>query len=320
MACGILLLSRARSFGQPIRVEIVGDPDDIGVVTGPAILHSPSLAGCGVGRELGHGSVVVLPGPATEPLAVSLSADGRSDWFLVDRTGAGVHPATQAFVRMRREKRPSVRQHARQFFAMLEFLGCAAEPAVLDLLFGAPLPPIDRVALALRAGRGISGRKGSPVTAFLEGDLGEPTLAAAVERLPADVRDAARAWLEQATRVAAEGDDTALAALSEIGVHLAMLPPRGILPPLSPSADAVAYALGRALGATQGNPQAQAGLLETYKFLGGRFTTRAEWPIDLPADAPPPDRLGRWAWFCTQVSTAAEKVDRIWRDLVDPTM
>ncbi|MFZ5480385.1 MAG: hypothetical protein ACOZNI_26715 [Myxococcota bacterium] len=323
IACGILLLSRARSFGQPIRVEIVGDPDDIGVVSGPAVLHSAPLAGCGVGRELGHGSVVVIPGPSTEPLAVSLSPDGRSDWFLVDRTGAGVHPATQTLVRMRRERRPSARQHARQFFAALEALGVAAEPAVIDLLFGAPVPPLNRVAVALRAGRGISGRKGSPVTQLLEGEMTDapPTLASAVARLPGGLREEVTQWLAQAERFAAEdGDRAALEALEEIGAHFAMLPPRGILPPLAPSADAVAYQLGRALGATQGNPQAQATLLETYRFLGGRFTDRADWPLDLSADPPPPDRLGRWAWFCSQVASAAEKVDRVWRDLVDPPM
>ena len=110
MVAGILLLSRARSFGQRVRVEIVGDPGDIGVVEGPAILHSAPLASCGVGRDYGSGALVVVPGPATAPLAVSLTADGRSEWFQVDRAGEGVHPATRAFVRYRKDQRPAARK------------------------------------------------------------------------------------------------------------------------------------------------------------------------------------------------------------------
>lgn len=319
MAAGILLLARARSFGQRIRVEIVGDPGDIGVVLGPAILHSAPVASCGVGRELGSGAVVVVPGPASEPLAVSLSPDGRNDWFFVDRAGAGYHPATRGFVRLRRDRRPAVRAHVRGFMAALEALGCAPEPAVLDLLFGAPVPPFTRLAVALRAGRSLSGKRGAPITQFLVGDgEGDPCFA---DRLAPAVREPVLAWIETAERLAAEdGDRALLDALEEITAHLAMLPSHGILPPLVPAADAVAFGLGRALAATSGNSQAQAGLLETYRFLGGKFTVSAAYPVDLPSDPPPEDRLGRWAWFCSHVSAAADKVDRIWRDLVDPPM
>lgn len=321
MAAGILLLSRARSFGQRLRVEIVGDPDDIGVVEGPAILHAAPLASCGVGRELGHGALVVVPGPVDRPLAVSLSADGRSDWFEVDRTGTGVHPATRAFLRMRRERRPEVRQHIRQFMMGAEWLGCAPEPAVLDLLFGAPAPPLTRLALALRAGRSISGQRGAALTGSLVGEVeeGPPSLQALLRRLAPGIRETAEAWVESGERIAAAAGDRAwMDALAEIGGQVAELPPMGILPPLTPAVDAVAFGIGRALGATQGNPQAQSQLLETYRFLGGRFTDRAEHTVDLPADMPPDDRLGRWAWFCNHVAVAAERVDRIWRDVVDP--
>ncbi|MFN7145478.1 MAG: hypothetical protein ACK4YP_17015, partial [Myxococcota bacterium] len=153
MVAGILLLSRARSFGQRVRVEIVGDPGDIGVVEGPAMLHSAPLASCGVGREYGSGALVVVPGPANEPLAVSLTADGRSEWFHVDRGGEGVHPATRAFARYRRDHRPLVRQQVRTFLKACDVLGIAPEAAVLALLFGAPAPTLRRIALALSAER-----------------------------------------------------------------------------------------------------------------------------------------------------------------------
>jgi hypothetical protein len=322
MVAGILLLSRARSFGQRIKVEIVGDPGDIGVVEGPAILHSAPLASCGVGRELGSGALVVVPGPAGAPLAVSLSADGRQDWFHVDRSGEGVHAATRAFVRYRRDPRGPVRQQVRMFLRAAEVLGIAPEPAVLDLLFGAPVPPLTRIALVLRAGRALTGERGAPLTQFFTGSVDDEvaiSLDATLSRLVPAVRENAEIFARAAEEIAASDDDRAwIEGLSEVASHLALLPPQGMLPPLAPSADAVAYGLGRALGAAHGNFQAQAGLLETYRFLGGRFTDSAAYPVELPSDPPPADRLDRWRWFCTHVSVAADKVDRIWRDLVDP--
>ena len=41
-----------------------------------------------------------MPGPASEPLAMSFLPSGLSDWFVVDRSGAGVHASTKAFVRL----------------------------------------------------------------------------------------------------------------------------------------------------------------------------------------------------------------------------
>ncbi len=324
MVAGILLLARARSFGQRVRVEIVGDPGDIGVVEGPAILHSAALASCGVGREYGSGALVVVPGPAKAPLAVSLTADGRSDWFYVDRAGDGVHPATKAFVRYRRDARPVAKHHVRAFLKAAEILGIAPEPAVLDLLFGAPAPPLTRIALALRAGRALTGERGAPITAFLGGDLGDDehvSIAATLARLAPPLRAEVEDFIRCAEELAAlDGDRAWIDGLTEIASHLALIPPQGMLPPLAPAADAVAFGLGRALGATQGNCQAQAGILETYKFLGGKFTDSAPWPVELPSDPPPTERLARWAWFASHVSAAAEKVDRLWRDLVDPPM
>ena len=321
MTCGILLLSRARSFGQRIQVEIVGDPTDIGVVTGPAILHSAPLASCGVGRELGSGALVVVPGPAELPLALSLSPDGRSDWFLVDRSGMGVHDATQAFVRLRRDPRPEARAVSRRLLGALDALGCAAETGVLDLLFGAPAPPLTRLAVALRAGRTLSGARGLPVTAAIVGELDEDvgvSVDLAFERLSPAVRAGAievRTGLE-----ALAGYDALLESLRELLLHVGLLPVGAILPPLDPASDAVAFGLGRALAANRGKVEAQLGLLETYRFLGGKFTASAQYTVDLPSDLPPDDRLGRWGWFCSHVSAAAARVDRIWRDLVDPPM
>ena len=67
-------------------------------VCGPAILHSPVLASCGVGRELGQGALVVVPGPATDSLLVSTSPGGCGAWLAPASTGGGLHPAARAFL------------------------------------------------------------------------------------------------------------------------------------------------------------------------------------------------------------------------------
>ena len=321
MAAGILILSRARSFGQRIRVEIVGDPLDVGVVEGPAVLHSAPVASCGVGRDLGTGALVVVPGPGSAPLAASLSADGRGEWFEVARDGDGVLPATRAVTALLRDPSADGRRMARALRQGFEYLGCALEPAVLDLLFGAPVSPLTRLAVALRAGRTLSGQRGASVTAALVTEMGEDDEldpAVTLGRLAPSVRPMLASLRAHGEVLRERGDGALILAIDELLAHFGLLPVHGILPPLDPASDAVAVGLGRALAATEGNPHAQVGLLETYRFLGGKFTTTAGWTIDLPADLPPTDRLGRWRWFCTHVSEAAVRVDRIWRDIVDP--
>ncbi len=324
MAAGILLLSRAHTLGRRLTVEIVGDPDDIGVVTGPALLYSPALASCGVGRELGNGATVIVPGPLTEDLAVTVTPGGNGGWFLVDRSGSGVHPATQAMIALRRDPRVRARWLAQRIVLGVEVLGGAADPAAFDVLFGAPLPPLTRLAVSLRAARAMTQERGEPVTRYLLGHPPEDaafTLAAALERLQPEAREAVTACFRTAEALALEdGDREAplVEALSEILIHLALLPEHGILPPLDPATDAVAFHLGKALAPNQGNPAAHQSMLSTYRFLGGRFTPAAPHAVSLPSDAPPGDRLGRWLWFCDQVERAAAVVDRVWRDLVDP--
>src|SRR5690606_29258568 len=59
---GIMLLTRARQLGYRLAVSVVGNPDEVVPVTGPALLYAPVLASCGVGREDGSGATVVVPG------------------------------------------------------------------------------------------------------------------------------------------------------------------------------------------------------------------------------------------------------------------
>ena len=340
LTAGILLLSRARSFGHRLDVEIVGDPDDLTPVEGPAIVYSAVLASCGIGRKLGSGALVIVPGPSAAPLAASLSDGGVGRWFFIDRSGAGGHACTQAFVRMCRDRDLETRDLARRLRRALAALGSAAEPAVLDLLFDAPAPPLVRVALALRAGRAISGSTTGGLTRYLAQDVTDlpdplaPDLdragleaacddgraSAVLGRLALRLHDPVEEWLRDAREAAhrdpAYGD---LAAhLVGMGSHVGTLPANAMLPPLDAPADGIAVGLAAALGATEGPADANRTLQETFRFLGGRFTPSAKHALPVESSAPPDGRLARWDWFCASTRSAAAAADTLWRRVVDP--
>jgi len=339
LTAAILLLSRARRLGQVFDVEVVGEPYDITPVRGPALLHSPVLASCGVGRELGTGALVVLPGPADVPLAVSTSQDGTGQWFTVDRAGVGAYEETRAFVRLFRQNTPAARMVSLQLSRALQHLGCPLEPAIIDLLIGSPLPPLDRVALALRAGRAITGDEGIPLHRFLtpavsvleavppEGDpaqllrwLQSDHAVAFWERFALSVRVAGREMLANWAVVGAEDPEALelLSGLVELASTLVCMPTTSMLPPLDASSDAVACGVAAAIGATRGNTDANAFLVEMFRFLGGRFVDSHPHPIVVDEVEAPEDRLERWQWFCHLARGAADQADSLWSRVVDP--
>ncbi len=337
LTAGILLLSRARSFGFPLRVQVVGSPGDITSVPGPCMVHSPVLASCGIGRDLGSGALVIVPGPTEAPLAICLEDGGNGDWFEVDRRGGGLHPHSVAFVALCRERRPALRELGRQLRRAFMALGCTPEPAVLDLLFTAPAPPLTRLAIALRAARAMSGQRGLPWTRFLAGgqaDLPEPLpddlatcswaqtrplLRPHLDRLGLGTQDAVEAWIGELAQEDPEELYGPMArALAAVLSHLLTLPSAAMLPPLQPSRDAVAVGLGPALGAAGPQHDANAGLAKMFHFLGGRFCTEARFPVRLEGNPPPEGRLARWRWFCAETTRSAQTADVLWRQVMDP--
>ncbi|MBA2322390.1 MAG: hypothetical protein H0V89_14695, partial [Deltaproteobacteria bacterium] len=239
---GILLLTRARQLGFRLEVSVVGDPDDIVPIRGPALLYAPVLAGCGVGREHGSGATVVIPGPPSDHLIVSLHPHGETGWFCVDRTGAGYHEGAKAFVRLSRDPRPGARELGKMIRLAMDGLGLSQDPAVLDVLFGADIHALTRVAVGLRAGRAMAGGRGAPITRFAASYTEHdplPTrppadLAAALrtdarwvfDGLSTAVRDNAERMLDLALELAKEdgGRDLPLIwAIAEVGSQLLQL-------------------------------------------------------------------------------------------------
>lgn len=343
MTAGILLLTRARQLGYPLTVAIVGDGDDLQHIPGPAVVYAPVLASCGVGRDLGSGATVVMPGPPGTPVRVTLTPHGVDGWFCVDRSGHGVHPATQAFVRMSQDSRPEARALGREVRKAMEALGMAADPAVLDVLFGAPVPPLLRLAVVLRAGRAISGGRGDPITRYLAGDISlsqdpippglEPhdvvaryrrgELQWVFNRLGVSIRDRAEAWIETALTLSSQDDGRDLAlltALLEMASHLAQLPVHSILPPLGAGEDSVAVALKAALHA-DGDGDANVQLSQVYRFLGGRFVDAEPHALFVsrePKPTDPSDQVGLWRWFAAEVRVGRKRADALWEQIFNP--
>lgn len=341
LTAGILLLSRSRSFGIPLSVSIVGSPSEISSVEGPAVVHSHVLASCGVGRDLGQGPLVVVPGPPTEPVLMSLQEHGKGDWFEVDSSGDGGHPATKAFVKLVRDNRASARHAAALLRRLCRWAGVPPEPALLDLLFGAPAPPLTRLGLAMRAGQALTGESGQPIThvlvkggvenAVLQREEVDPEevfeawrsgdLAEVLECLPVSARLSIEDFLEAVSGLIQEGETELLVlvkGLAELAGMLVLLPRGCMMPPLDASADSVANGLAKVLGARGGEANANRSLLDIYRFLGGTFVDHASYPYTLSAAPVPECREERWEWFVASVLQASERLDDLWAAVMDP--
>ena len=336
---GIMLLTRARQLGYRLSVSVIGHPEEIVPIRGPAVCYAPVLASCGVGRDAGSGATVVLPGPPGTPVMVTVHPHGESGWFFVDRSGNGHHPATQAFVRLSRDPRPQARELGRELRRAMENLGLSTDPAVLDVLFSADVPGLTRLAVALRAGRALSGGRGQPITRFTAGKTAdhdplppEPdqgmrsllmesgSLRWILDGLSTSIRDRAERFVQLARGLAAEDGGRDLVLLyhvAEVASHLVMLPPHSILPPLGAAEDSVATGLRSALAA-EGDGDANRQLVQVFQFLGGRFVHEARHSF-LVCDAPPPtEHIERWQWFCGQVRQGRKRADALWDQIIDP--
>ncbi|MBX2796138.1 MAG: hypothetical protein KTR31_00675 [Myxococcales bacterium] len=335
---GIMLLTRARQLGYQLAVHVVGDPDQVVPIPGPAVCYAPVLASCGVGRESGSGATVVVPGPPGAPLMVTVHPHGVSGWFFVDRSGRGHHPATQAFVRLSRDERPQARELGRELRNAMQSLGLSTDPAVLDVLFGADVPPLTRLAVALRAGRALSGGRGEPITRFITGhaeldplspepdpsDLRAVIEPEALDGLLAGVSTSIRDTVERCIGLARDlandddGRDLQLAyRLAEIASHLVQLPPHSILPPLGAAEDSVATGLRSGLSA-EGMGDANRQLMQVFQFLGGRYVPEASHSFPVCNDPAPKEHIERWQWFCGQVRRGRKDADALWPQIVDP--
>ena len=163
LTAGILLLSRARQFGQRLSVSVMGDPDQITPVEGPALVHSAVLASCGVGSRPGGGAVVVVPGPSEASLAVCLD-DFGAGVVLVDRSGQR-HPATRALVRLcrvRTRRAVAWGGGARGVGARMHGGAIGARPHAASTDFA-----VHRIVLGMHAGQSLRTRARVPLHHFL---------------------------------------------------------------------------------------------------------------------------------------------------------
>ena len=335
----ILLLTHARRLGERISVSIVGEARDAASVRGPALVYNAVLSGCGVGKVAKSNALVCVGGQSTRPLVVSLVEGGITDWFELDRSGAGLHPSSKAVVRLCRHPEAEGKNLGRVLRGALTALGCPAEPALLDLLFGAPLDPLERLALALRAGRTMTGSTGDSFNHFIQSgveDLPDPLptpldaeafslamdsghIQRLLGRIQPGVRDSVEDWLHGLQQLDdRESFDGLLRSVAEVGSFLVSLPMAGMLPSPGAGAASIANHLGRAIGAVDDQDCAMRSLIETFEFLGGNFIPHSPFAVEVPGEPPPEGRMKRWEWLCQSASLAREESERLWERLVDP--
>ena len=145
-------------------------------------------------------------------------------------------------------------------------------------------------------------------------------LEAAFQRVRMEARPDLLTWVTSMLELATTNADAKLvvcAVLDTIGPVLS-LPGAVVLPKLGASEDGVARCLTQALAAQEGTSDAARSLVDTFQFLGGKFVAEARFPVVVPGDAPPVERLARWRWFCTSTRNAAATADSLWRRVIDP--
>ena len=341
LTAGILLLSRGRSFGLPITVNIVGDPKDVEEVLGPTVVSCQVLASCSVGRELGDGPVVVVSGGSADPVLVSVNNRSEGGWFFVDSSGNGWHPATKALVRMVRDSRPCARHASTLLLGLFRWAGMPAEPALIDLLFGARADPLTRIGMALQASatmtnsrvhRSVSERLagGFETPLVEEGLKGEQIfemwhsgeLDPVLEALPAGVATAVADWLASMEQLSSQdgGESGVLVAtLGSLIGNVLLLPQGCMLPTLDATHRGLAIGVVKVLGAREKDSDTSRSLLDVFRFLGGRFEPFSPYPFQLPATPAPEGRKERWIWLIDSVEQAAEQMETIWKEVMSPT-
>ena len=260
-------------------------------------------------------------------------------WFVVDRDGSGIHPSTRAFVRLCRNPELNALNMGRVLRRALAATGCPPESALLDVLFGAPLAPLERLAFALRAGRSMMGKTGDLLTRYiasgvqdlpdplptpcssedLERAFGDGRFQSLLMRIEPGIREAMADWFEGMQSLEdAAAMHPLVCGIAEVGSHLVSLPMAGMLPVLPSSQYAIAEKLGHAIGLVEGEHCAMRSLINMFEFLGGQFVDHSPYAMTVPGTPPPNGRLERWVWLCRAADGAKSASEDIWRRLVDP--
>lgn len=150
ISAGILLLSKAKTFGQPLQVLTTHNKPKFPEWQVPTLVHDPVLAALGL-PTLGHSEVVSLGGESTTPLNVHLNGE----LVKVDRSGIGVNVITNALLEFFRNGKSL---KTRTVNMLCSHLAIPKEPAVFDLLLNPKIPIGFRFAI-LKSLRDVFGIK-----------------------------------------------------------------------------------------------------------------------------------------------------------------
>ena len=161
IATGILLLSKGRSFGLPLKCSIAQTKPDFGDWNTACLWHEPVLSALGV-PTAAHPEVVTLGGPPDSPL--HLNIDGL--WIKVSRSSKSVHPLSQRLLSQVTNRSDAANRVLRDFCVAYSI---PKEPSVFDLLFedSLTLHTRKRILLALQKSFGLKKNFSPPSVSHL---------------------------------------------------------------------------------------------------------------------------------------------------------
>jgi hypothetical protein len=310
LTAGILLLSKARSFGQPLRVSILRPANEI-AIEGPVLLRSNLLVGVGLPTAKGNGNVVLFPGEAKNPLSVRLEHEG---WLRLDRSGAGEMEETKAFVKLSRKRERPLSSLAFQAITGLRKLGVTPEPGIIDILFHRELDPMRRLILFLHFGRYLSGSEGQAIQRYLQLPI-EPTQEE-LRVLKPGLRRELTKWLEE-VEVAFEGSRALSDGVRRFAEDLAESDQLGFFPPLSMEDVSLICTLSEGLSAISKGSNALDFMKDRFTFLGGTIVEKAQNVIAISDVLPPEAHLPSWDWLLSEAEKGSDRTEQIWRQIMD---
>jgi hypothetical protein len=224
---------------------------------------------------------------------------------------------------------------------LFRWAGVPPEPALLDLLFGAPVDPLTRIGMTLQASATMTkSRVHRSVSEHLSGGIETPLLNDGISgaqvlelwhsgalkgvfaALPDGVAVAIGDWLSSMEQFnSQEGGDceALLAALATLLGNVLLLPQGCMLPMLDPTNRGLAIGIVNVLGAREKDSDTNKSLLDVFRFLGGRFEHSSPYPFRLPDTPAPEGRTERWMWLVSSVEQAAEEMENIWSEAMSPT-
>jgi hypothetical protein len=306
LIAGILLLTKARTFGQPVKIEIVCTMDRI-LLNGPLMFRNLLLTECGIPHV---NNIVIIGGDSEVPMEVYTQDIGS---LSLSRSINQAHQVTKIIMQMlQRDK-----FYRLPVLAMLEYFGLVAEPFIFDLLFNTNMSAFNafgfaRIVSFELVGKGLT----NPFTVFNHIDDEKVGWDAVTGRLEVSKQKLVRDCLISIKQELSNTDwDILHKALEPFLELFSIMPSETMFPSFSSELLEISKAIPMGLGNCE-DTDILFELQKKFRWLGGRFQD-----LKLPAyNLGDDDNMQKdWTWFFDQVKLGETGAEKLWRQIMDFT-